>query len=348
MTYYFCTYFDINYLPRGLALYTSLKRHCRNPFVLWVLCMDDETYQVLAHMALSEVRPVSLAEFESGDDELVAAKSTRSKVEYYFTCTPSLPLWVLNNHPEVDLITYLDADLYFFADPMPIFEEMGTDSILAIEHRFPPHQRRKEVCGVFNVGFLSFRRNDEGLGCLRWWRDRCIEWCYDRVEETRFADQKYLDQWPRLFLSLTVLQHRGAGLAPWNLANYEIRCSDGQVTVDGEPLIFYHFHGLKAEGHWFYATRVEGYGARLQYATRAGLYRPYVSAVVRASRLVGRYRAERGDVFATIRGGIAARRPRSPLRSRASELLRAARAPRRTVRRLRRGEALLLTGRWAW
>ena len=121
--YYFCTYFDSNYLTRGLALYRSLVRHAA-PFRLWVLCFDDLAYETLQRLNLHEVVPISLRDFEDGDEELLQAKGNRSRIEYYFTCTPTLPLYILRNCSEVDVITYLDADLFFFSDPSPIYEEL--------------------------------------------------------------------------------------------------------------------------------------------------------------------------------------------------------------------------------
>ena len=37
--------------------------------------------------------------------------------------------------------------------------------------------------------------------------------------------------------------HPGAGIAPWNYARYQFgQDASGNVTVEGAPLIFYHFH----------------------------------------------------------------------------------------------------------
>ena len=281
--FYFCTYFDSNYLIKGLALYRSLARHAM-PFRLWVLCFDDLAYEILQKLALPEVDPISLRDFEEGDEELLQAKGNRSQIEYYFTCTPSLPLYILRNCPEVDAITYLDADLFFFSAPSPIYQELDDGSVLIVGHRFPPRLRHREVYGIYNVGLVSFRRDDVGLQCLHWWRNRCLEWCYDRVEDGRFADQKYLDDWPTRFPRVVVLQHKGAGLAPWNVANYSLRLENGQVLVDSQPLVFFHFHGLKQIRPWLYDPNLAGYGAHADSLLKQCIYGPYIQELQEAAR----------------------------------------------------------------
>lgn len=241
--YAFCTYFDQRYLARGLALHESIQRHCPD-FRLWILCMDRECYEDLARRQLANVFLIALEDFERNDSALLEVKSGRSLAEYYFTCTPSLPLYIFQRFPEQNILTYLDADLFFLSDPAPLFDELGQGSIGIIEHRFPPELRHLEMYGMYNVGWITFRRDEQGLACLQWWRERCIEWCYDRVEPGRFADQKYLDQWPALFTGVRVLQHKGANVAAWNVSRYKLTIKDGQICVDDQPLIFYHFHGL--------------------------------------------------------------------------------------------------------
>jgi hypothetical protein len=279
----FCTYFDQHYLTRGLALYRSLARHCA-PFQLWVLCLDQVTFDVLTALKLPGVVPIRLPDFEQGDGALLRAKENRTLVEYYFTCTPSLVLYVLRNWPEIDSIAYLDADLWFFADPSPLYEEVREHSIGIIPHRFPPQLQALVQHGIYNVGWLWFRRDEAGLACLQWWRKRCLEWCYDRVEDGRFADQKYLDDWPQRFPGVAVIQHKGANLAPWNLSNYRIRYDGSRVLVDGDELIFYHFHGLRQRRPWLYDTGLGSYKTTLTSVVRRHIYIPYIRELNRCSQ----------------------------------------------------------------
>src|SRR5215472_3437793 len=223
---HFCTYFDRHYLVRGLTLYRSLKRHAV-PFTLSVLCFDDFTYSSLCKLNLPELRPVRLAEFEASDNALLATKATRSTVEFFFTSSPSWIRYTLDKLPSGQVMTYLDADLYFYSSPAPVFAELGNESILIIGHRFPPQLEHLQRYGNYNVGFLSFRNDANSAECLDWWRARCLEWCYDRCEDGRFADQKYLDEWPERFAQVVVAKHKGANLAPWNWAGYDVQVRDG-------------------------------------------------------------------------------------------------------------------------
>jgi hypothetical protein len=60
----------------------------------------------------------------------------------------------------------------FFSSPEPIFTEAKNASILLTEHRYLPEYDQSATSGIYNVQFMMFRRNIEGLNALTWWRDR--------------------------------------------------------------------------------------------------------------------------------------------------------------------------------
>lgn len=242
-TIYFCTLFNQNYLLKGVAMLRSLRQHCPEARV-YVLCMDEQTQWLLERLELPHITCLPLAALE--DAPLLAVKPGRSVAEYCWTLSSQLPWYILQNNPAVDFITYLDADLYFYSSLTPLLAEIGDASIAIIEHRFPPRLKHLEVNGRFCVEWVSFRRDEEGLACLARWREQCLEWCFYRLEEGRMGDQKYLDEWPTLYRRLCIIAHAGAGLAPWNYAQYAFSAVAGQaIQVNGAPLIFYHFHQLQ-------------------------------------------------------------------------------------------------------
>lgn len=222
---------------------------------------------------------ISLEELEKTDRQLCAVKDTRSLLEYYFTCTPCLPWFVLSHHAYVDRITYLDADLYFFRDPSELFDEIEHSSIAIIPHRFHPTFLDREQFGIYNVGWVSFRRDEPGMACLSMWREQCLAWCYVQCEADRFADQKYLDRWPANFSNVAVIQHKGANLAPWNVANYHLQHTGSGVRVENEPLIFFHFHYLKQVNKWVYNPGLAEYKTSLVRVLRNHIYVPYIRAL---------------------------------------------------------------------
>lgn len=298
---HYCTYFDRGFLIQGVALWRSLAAH-ETTFVLWVLALDDFTAEILREFDDGSLRIVSVTELERSDVDLAAAKSNRTRVEFYFTLSPCWPRWILGRHPEVSQVTYVDADMFFFGSSAAIFEQMDAAgaSILVTEHRFLPWQRHYEQHGKFNVGILSFRNDEAGRGCLDDWRARCLAWCYDRMEDGKYADQKYLDDWPGRFgNALLVLNHAGVNLAPWNWRRHRIAISESrgrskcrneldthsrtkEVRVDGRPLIIFHFARFRPWlGTWAWQSGQLEYGV-MPHSLRRAIYAPYVRALLAA------------------------------------------------------------------
>ena len=122
-------------------MYRSLVRHCPDFRLTRVLLRRRGASASLDALALPHVSTVSLAELEAFDAELLSTKADRTPVEYCWTATPALPLYMFATRPELDEVTYLDADLMFFSDPEPLFDEMGDASVLITPHRFSPRVR---------------------------------------------------------------------------------------------------------------------------------------------------------------------------------------------------------------
>jgi hypothetical protein len=284
--HHYCCYFDHRYLTRALAMMRSLRRY-EPDATFWALCLDRRCFELMSALNEPRVNLIELADFEAGDEALAAARRDRSLIEYYFTCTPSLILYVLQRCGAGDPVTYVDGDLYFFSDPAPLYEELGAGSVSLIPHRFPEALREKERYGKYNVGWLTFRNDQRGVAAARWWRERCNEWCFDVLEHDRFADQKYLDRFPTTFDGVVVLQHDGANVAPWNLARYELVEREGRLFVnDTALLIFFHFHGLKTVGRHAYRAAHRPYRAPFRGVVRRRLYKPYVALLALLEREV--------------------------------------------------------------
>ena len=285
MMRHYCTYFDRKYLTRGLALIESLRRTETSEWEIFVVCMDEMTHIVLRALALPNVQLVPSHEIEARDKELFAVKPTRTVVEYYWTMTPTVLLRILERNPAVNRLTYLDADLFFFSSPQPLFDELGSRSILIHEHRFSPAQAQLgSGNGKYNVGLLSFNRAATAFEALRWWRERCLEWCFARTENGKMGDQMYLNDWPDRFSDVAVLEHCGGGLGPWNHDQYRFRKDgNGLPWVNDVPVIFYHFHSF-TQVTADVALPVKHPHYPLPWATVLLFFVPYLRALEQAAR----------------------------------------------------------------
>lgn len=275
----YCTYFDHNYLSRGLALYHSLQRHAAGSR-LWVLCLSEACYQTLVALDLPNLVARRLADFEAADPEVAATRSDRSLIEYYFTCSPAWVLFVLNSERDAEWVTYLDSDLFFFASPDVIFEELRDAAVGIIPHRYPAKIERLRKFGTYNVGWVGIRNDPDGIVVAKWWREKCIEWCHDYVDGGRFADQGYLDSFSKLSRRVKAIENIGTNLAPWNVGNYRFDFRD-RVMIDATfPLVFFHFQGLRKGLGCFIFNSHRQYRAPFSRVLRNHVYRPYIDELL--------------------------------------------------------------------
>ena len=61
----YCTYFDKNYLSRGLALYNSLLKNHKNKFHLYIIVFDKFTYDFLEKKNFKFITCVYYQELEN-------------------------------------------------------------------------------------------------------------------------------------------------------------------------------------------------------------------------------------------------------------------------------------------
>ena len=276
---HFCTYCDRGYAARLLCLHDSLAAG-GEPFRLHVLCFDAETAAVVAAAGRDSLVAIPLAELLKAEPDYAAVRAQRTPVEFYFTATPVLVRHCLRRVPAAERMTYLDADLYFFGSAAAVLAEQGGASVGIVPHRFPDRLAERRQYGTYNVAWVSFRRDPDGLACLEWWRERCLEWCHDRLDQGRFADQGYLDEFPRRFGGVRVLDHPGINAAPWNMAGVAVTAADGAVQVNGRPLWFYHFQGIRELVPGCFEPGLRAYGTALTPARRALVYLPYLRKLV--------------------------------------------------------------------
>jgi hypothetical protein len=213
--------------------------------------------------------------------ELLAVKPGRTRGEYCWTITSFTFQAVLDREPAAKRVTYLDADVFFFDDPRVLLRELDDSGkhVLITEHAYAPNYDRSHDSGRFCVQFLSADRSAGAGQVLRWWQERCLEWCFARYENGRFGDQVYLDQWPTLFGDkVHIVRQVEKTLAPWNVRYFAQRAG-GQVRP-----VMYHFHGLRllpgrrARLFKFYDVRPAG----------MEIYRAYLAALDEAFAILDR------------------------------------------------------------
>jgi len=280
----FCTHFNFKYLARALALHESMEAHIVS-YHLFMFVFDDLSFEILTLLNLPNVDIIHYRQFEGA--ELLKLKTERSTREYMWTVTPFIIIYVFDNYG-VQECTYIDADIYFFSTPEPVFTEAGLYNAIITEHRYAQRYDQASLSGRFCVQFNSFMRWESSQTVLHDWKNSVAAWCFDRRENGLFGDQMYLDAWPSAYDNIYIVKNAGVGMAPWNALNYSRFRPHKGLTVTYTPtgqevgVIFFHFHALT-----IFSSRLADLGNYvITRDIRHNIFRPYLRSLNHAHKQI--------------------------------------------------------------
>ena len=178
-------------------------------------------------------------------------------------------------------VIYLDPDIFVYHSLQPIFDLLDRHAVVLTPHITEPIYDDKLpgepeflTSGIYNLGFGAFNSSGESLKLLTWWEQRCLHLAYNEQSQGFFVDQKWMDFVPSLCATAFILRDPQYNTAYWNLHERKVVWSDDRATIEGKPLVFFHFSGLPPEGD----DRVSKYQTRYRLKERpdvAPLFKVY-------------------------------------------------------------------------
>jgi hypothetical protein len=253
----------LNYFPKVELLCTSIKRYHPEWRLTWAVAdRVSEHFRVELDL-FDSVIPV-----ENLDAANSAAWIFSHNIAELSTAIKPFVLLNFLDDPHVDAVLFFDPDMVLFSRLDDLIAELEDHSILLTPHQTKPETTMEaiidnEICslrhGVFNLGFLAIRNDDNGRAFARWWADRLYHFCYESLDQHLWTDQKWLNFAPIFFDGVGILKSPRFNVAPWNITTRNLAGSLTEgFTVDGLPLGFYHFTGFDSGAHKIMATKYGG------------------------------------------------------------------------------------------
>lgn len=215
----FCTLSNKRYFLQGLALAYSLQEHCKEPYKLYYLCLDEYCYNTLLEINKNynfNIIPLKVSNLEKSYPELEKLK-TNNYSEYCFSFSSLLPKYIFETYQEPHSL-YLDSDVYVYSDPKLIFKEIGEGDVGIVRHR---HNDSTHYAGEYNCNCVYVKNNFNGNKLLNWWYNAFRTKIPSELSTC--GDQKFLEGFKKIIPKDKVIivdKLVGHG-APWNYRLYE-------------------------------------------------------------------------------------------------------------------------------
>lgn len=231
---------NLAYLPKALVLAESVLKY--NKLKLKICLVEKKVKVDLSNI---EADFIWIEDLNVPNFKQLAFKY--DIIELSTSVKPFITLSLLENYEKV---IFLDPDTCLFNSVGPILNDLDKHPIVLTPHYTTPQTDDPSESdigmmrfGSFNLGFYAVRNSEQGVGFLKWWSNRCINFCYMESQFGLSTDQKWVAIAPCFFSDLYVSFNLGYNAAPWNSFERKVtKNKDGIYLVNNLfPLIFFHF-----------------------------------------------------------------------------------------------------------
>jgi len=261
---------SINYLAQAKTLGDSVLRH--NPGYKFIVGLIDKNH---TNVDLSFLGDLEFIEVDKiGIDGLEDMSARYSIVELVTATKPFYFDYLFKRYPDAAAVTYLDPDIKVFAPLTDMAEKLKTFNLILtpqitqpIHDNLLPTEKHVYNTGVFNLGFAAMRRGAEAEKINAWWMERLRFECLQDLPRGYFVDQLWMNLAPAFFDKVLIEKHPGWNAAHWNLHERTLSEVDGQILVNQQPLVFFHFSHFSPK----HPEVIAAYHTRFSFETRPDL-----------------------------------------------------------------------------
>ena len=239
---------SINYLAQARTLGDSLKS--TNPDILFIIGLVDKLEGVsfddsfIPEYPMIEIDKIGIDGFGEMADRYDITELNTAVKPFYFT-------YFFRNYPQADHVIYFDPDIIVFQPLTNLLQALNDHPAALtphintpIEDRLTPNELHHLNTGIYNLGFVAFKRNDEVLDFIKWWEEKLRYECLIDLCNGLFVDQNWMNFLPVFLKNVHIEQNPGYNAAYWNLHERQFSRGDNTHFVnESNPLVFFHYSG---------------------------------------------------------------------------------------------------------
>jgi lipopolysaccharide biosynthesis glycosyltransferase len=242
---------SINYLAQARTLGDSLAS--TNPDILFVIGLVDnqegvsfeQSYQPAYPMV--EIDKIGIQGFEEMADRYNITELNTAVKPFYFT-------YFFREYPEARHVIYFDPDIIIYQPLTGLLNSLKDHEAVLTPHintpiqdRLTPNELHHLNTGIYNLGFVAFRRSEVNTRFISWWEEKLRYECLIDLCNGLFVDQNWMNFLPVFVPDTYIERNPGYNVAYWNLHERTFSKKDDVFYVNDTPLIFLHYSGYDPE-----------------------------------------------------------------------------------------------------